>query len=128
MTSWAGGISAITLFVDDVTRAKSFYGDVFEHPVLFEDDESAVFKFGEILVNLLKTAAVPELIQPASVAAAQAGNRFQLTLPVNDVDAICAQLASKGVALLNGPMDRPWGPRTASFQDPDGHIWEIASE
>jgi uncharacterized glyoxalase superfamily protein PhnB len=30
------------------------------------------------------------------------------------------------VDLLNGPMDRPWGIRTASFRDPGGHIWEIA--
>jgi len=30
------------------------------------------------------------------------------------------------VTLLNGPMDREWGVRTASFTDPDGHIWELA--
>jgi lactoylglutathione lyase len=29
---------------------------------------------------------------------------------------------------LNGPVDRDWGMRTASFTDPDGHIWEIAQE
>jgi uncharacterized glyoxalase superfamily protein PhnB len=34
--------------------------------------------------------------------------------------------AARGVKLLNGPIDRPWGPRTASFMDPAGHIWEIA--
>ncbi len=28
--------------------------------------------------------------------------------------------------LLNGPVDRPWGMRTASFTDPGGHIWELA--
>ena len=33
-----------------------------------------------------------------------------------------------GVDLLNGPMNRPWGVRTASFADPGGHIWEIAQE
>ncbi len=27
---------------------------------------------------------------------------------------------------LNGPMDRPWGVRTASFMDPAGYICEIA--
>jgi uncharacterized glyoxalase superfamily protein PhnB len=32
------------------------------------------------------------------------------------------------VTLLNGPMDREWGMRTASFTDPDGHIWEIAQQ
>jgi catechol 2,3-dioxygenase-like lactoylglutathione lyase family enzyme len=127
MTSWILGISAITLFVDDVARAKAFYSDVFALPVYFEDEDSAVFKFGEVLVNLLTATEAPELIEPAIVAPSSAGSRFQLTVPVADVDAICAQLAAKGVRLLNGPVDRPWGPRTASFQDPDGHIWEIAS-
>jgi uncharacterized glyoxalase superfamily protein PhnB len=60
------------------------------------------------------------------VATREAGSRLQFTIEVDDVDAICAQLAARGVELLNGPMDRPWGPRTASFQDPGGHIWEIA--
>jgi len=48
------------------------------------------------------------------------------TIGVDDVDAMCAELAARGVTLLNGPMDRPWGIRTASFRDPAGHIWEIA--
>ena len=42
------------------------------------------------------------------------------------MDALCAELVSRGVKLLNGPIDRPWGIRTASFMDPAGHIWEIA--
>ena len=49
-----------------------------------------------------------------------------LTITVDDVDAVCLELADKGIDLLNGPMDRPWGIRTASFIDPDGYIWEIA--
>jgi catechol 2,3-dioxygenase-like lactoylglutathione lyase family enzyme len=32
------------------------------------------------------------------------------------------------VELLNGPLDREWGVRTAAFADPDGHVWEIAQE
>lgn len=51
---------------------------------------------------------------------------MQFTLPVDDVDAMCEELAARGVTLLNGPMDRPWGIRMASFRDPGGHIWEIA--
>jgi lactoylglutathione lyase len=47
---------------------------------------------------------------------------------VDDADAVCADLATRGVGLLNGPMNREWGMRTASFTDPDGHIWEIAQE
>jgi hypothetical protein len=40
--------------------------------------------------------------------------------------AMCADLTRRGGKLLNGPMDRPWGIRTAAFQDPGRHIWEIA--
>lgn len=41
-------------------------------------------------------------------------------------EVICALLADLGVTLLNGPTDRPWGIRTASFTDPSGHVWEVA--
>ena len=126
MSSWATGIKAITLFVDDVQAAKSFYQRVFGLPIVFEDDNSAVFNFGHTLVNLLKATEAPELIAPAAVAPRAAGSRSVLTIQVDDVDAMCAELAARGVALLNGPMDRPWGIRTASFSDPGGHIWEIA--
>jgi catechol 2,3-dioxygenase-like lactoylglutathione lyase family enzyme len=124
--SWPRGIAAITLFVEDLEAAKQFYRQVFGLPVTFEDDDSAVFKFGDTLVNLLKTTAAGELIEPAAVASREAGSRFQFTVEVDDVDAMCADLAIRGVELLNGPMDRPWGIRTASFRDPGGHIWEIA--
>ena len=33
----------------------------------------------------------------------------------------------RGATLLNGPIDRPWGIRTAAFRDPAGHVWELAS-
>lgn len=119
-------VSVITLFVQDLPAAKSFYQDVFSLPVFFEDKNSAVFKFENLLVNLLADPAAHELIEPATVASSEAGSRFQFTIEVEDVDATCAKLAEHGVKLLNGPMDRPWGIRTASFTDPGGHIWEIA--
>jgi catechol 2,3-dioxygenase-like lactoylglutathione lyase family enzyme len=126
MGDWPGGISAITLFVEDLPETKRFYQEVFGLPAHYEDDASAVFKFGNTLVNLLKVTEAPELIAPAPVASPDAGARFQFTIDVDDVDATCAELAKRGVELLNGPLDRPWGIRTATFRDPAGHIWEIA--
>jgi catechol 2,3-dioxygenase-like lactoylglutathione lyase family enzyme len=126
LSSWPKGIGAITLFVEDVAAAKRFYQEVFGLPVVFEDHNSAVFSFGPTFINLLKVTAAPELIEPAVPASREAGSRLVLTIPVDDVDAMCAELATRGVELLNGPMDRPWGIRTASFRDPGGHIWEIA--
>ena len=119
-------IDALTLFVEDLHRSKLFYQDVFGLPVHFEDENSAVFKFANTMINLLEIPAARELIEPGIVAGPGAGSRFQLTIPVDDVDAACAQLKARGVELLNGPMDRAWGIRTACFTDPGGHIWEFA--
>ena len=126
MNPWPKGISAITLFVEDLESAKQFYGKVFGLPVVFEDNNSTVFKFGDTLVNLLKITEAKELVDPAKVANQESGSRFVFTITVDDVDAMCAELTARGVKLLNGPMDRPWGIRTASFVDPGGYIWEIA--
>ena len=54
MDSWPNGISAITLFVEDMPAAKQFYQEVFGLPVHYEDDASAVFDFGSTLVKLLE--------------------------------------------------------------------------
>jgi catechol 2,3-dioxygenase-like lactoylglutathione lyase family enzyme len=124
--AWPKKIGAITLFAEDLAVTKRFYQEVFGLPVYFEDDDSAVFNFGNALVNVLKASAAPELIEPATVARPDEGARFQITVDVDDVDAVCAELAKRGVELLNGPIDRPWGVRTACFRDPAGHVWEIA--
>jgi catechol 2,3-dioxygenase-like lactoylglutathione lyase family enzyme len=116
----------VTLFVDDLEASRRFYEQVFDLPVYFHDDDSVVFKFGDVLINLLKASEAAELITPARVADRGAGARMQFTLNVDDVDAAASRLTSMGVELLNGPVDRPWGVRTASFQDPAGHIWEFA--
>jgi catechol 2,3-dioxygenase-like lactoylglutathione lyase family enzyme len=120
------GLGAITLFVEDLERARSFYQDVFGLQVIHEDEESAAFDFGNTIVNLLSIPAAGTLIEPGAVAGREAGSRFQLTIWVDDADAACAELEARGVKLLNGPMDREWGVRTACFADPAGHIWEIA--
>ena len=120
------GVTAITLFEDDLAAAREFYGRAFGLPVMFEDGASAVFNFGNTLINLLDSAEAPGLIGPASVADRSAGARAQFTITVEDVDAAHAELVARGVEFVNGPMDRPWGIRTACFADPAGHIWEIA--
>ena len=121
-------VGAITLFVEDLQRAKSFYRDVFDLPVVWEDESSAVFKLDNTVINLLDVSAAPELIEPGAVAGPEAGSRFMLSIWVDDADAVCAELEKRGVTLLNGPIDREWGKRTASFADPGGHIWEIAQD
>jgi catechol 2,3-dioxygenase-like lactoylglutathione lyase family enzyme len=121
-------VGAITMFVEDRARSKAFYEQVFGVSSLNEDDVSIAFTFENLIVNLLEAHAATELIEPAAVATADNGARFQLTIWVDDTDAVCAELGSRGVELLNGPVNREWGVRTAAFADPDGHIWEVAGK
>ena len=121
-------VGAITLFVVDPGRSKEFYERVFDAPVVFEDSDAVAFRFDNTLVNLLALPAARDLIDPEAVAAGDDGSRLQLTIWVDDADAAAAQLTERGVSLLNGPMDREWGVRTACFSDPDGHVWEVAQQ
>ena len=119
-------VSAISLFVEDINAAKSFYRDVFGVDVVFEDENSVCVEFDHLLLNLLLVSAAQQQVAPAAVASREAGSRFQLSIWVEDVDAVCAVLQQRGVELLTGPTDRAWGRRTASFVDPAGHSWEVA--
>jgi catechol 2,3-dioxygenase-like lactoylglutathione lyase family enzyme len=126
-TEWTAEIGAITLVVTDLEVSKAFYGSAFGAPMIFENENSAVLRFGPTVINLLHCSAAAELLAPSAVGSSGDAPRIVFTVRVPDTDQYCAGLTERGVGLLNGPMTRPWGPRTASFVDPDGHVWEIAS-
>ncbi|MFH5183872.1 VOC family protein [Paenibacillus sp. TAB 01] len=102
----AQSIDVITLFVEDLHGSKLFYQEIFSlHPV-YQDHNSAVFDFANMSINLLVIPAAQGLIAPEAVASREHGARFQFTIRVDDVDAVCAELNARGVTLLNGP-DEP---------------------
>jgi len=121
-------VNVINLFAEDIVATKSFYEEVFDLPLIFEDENSALFQFENVMVMVRAASAVPEFIGSAAVGNPEGASRFVLAVFVDDVDAVCTELEHRGVVLLNGPADRPWGMRTASFSDPAGHIWEIAQD
>jgi catechol 2,3-dioxygenase-like lactoylglutathione lyase family enzyme len=128
MSNVTSTLSANSLFVEDLEVAKDFYVRVFEVPIVYEDKNSAVAKFENLLVNLLKVENAAEIVEPGLVAGKDSGSRFQISIWVADVDTVCARLRHEGVNILTGPRDRPWGMRTANFLDPSGHSWEIAQQ
>jgi catechol 2,3-dioxygenase-like lactoylglutathione lyase family enzyme len=120
-------ISAMSLFVDDLQATKKFYQDIFGVEVKFEDSTSAAIKFDHLFINLLVADKAGEIVGAGNVGDRRDGQRFQLSIWVDDVDAIHAELVKKGVKILSGPRDQPWGMRTMTFDDPAGHSWEIAA-
>ena len=126
MTTWAKNIDAITLFVEDLGQRRASTRRSSTCRSSSRTRTRPCSSSATRVINLLAISEAPGLIAPAAVASPEAGSRFQFTVGVDDVDAMCEVLKARGVELLNGPMDRPWGIRTASFRDPGGHIWEIA--
>ena len=121
-------IEVVTLFVDDLGSTRKFYEDVFAPDVLFEDEAGVVLRFAGMAVNLLRIENAPELVARKTVGTPKDGPRVMFTVKVEDCRKAHAELVAKGVAFLNGPIDRPWGRCTAAFADPSGNVWEIAEE
>ena len=118
-----------TLFVEDLAATRDFYREVFGLPVVFgARDDSAVFRFGDTLVNLLTFDAAARAY--SNLRAWRLPMRGPARSPRSRSmtwTAMCVELGrTRGVVLLNGPIDRPWGVRTACFADPGGHIWQIS--
>lgn len=125
MTNFAE-LEVVTLFVEDVDAAKAFHVDVLGTEVLFADEGSAVVKLSNLMINLPGIENAPTLVEPMPVGAAGAGARALYTIRVADADAAHQELGARGAVFLNGPIDRPWGRRTAAFADPAANVWEIA--
>ena len=55
---------------------------------------------------------------------------LQLAFRVAPAEVIsCAEtLKSRGVSIVSGPTDQPFGHRTLFFKDPDGNLLEIYAE
>jgi len=94
------------MFIEDLHAAESFYQEIFGLSTAYEDGNSTVFDFDNVSINLLDAAATRGLIVPEAVANQEVGSRFQFTIRIDDVDSVCAELNARGVALINGPMNR----------------------
>jgi lactoylglutathione lyase len=127
MIAAMNGLEVISLFVEDLAAARTFYTTVFTHDIIFEDDVCSILRIGNIVINVLKVENAPTLVTPLPVPG-PTGPRALYTVNVKNADAVCAELAALGIPLLNGPIDRPWGRRTAAFADPAGNVWEVAQE
>jgi lactoylglutathione lyase len=121
-------VECITLFVEDLASTRTFYEGIFPMSLVYEDVSCAAVRIGNIMLNILKISESTTLIEPAKVGDRSGGSRSMFTIKVKNVDSVCDLLKQHGVKLLNGPIDRPWGRRTAAFSDPAGNAWEIAQE
>lgn len=127
-------ITVITLGVADLDRAVVFYRDglgfATEGIVGQEFEHGAVAFFD--LEGGLRLALWPR----ASIAwdtgiPPGEPNATEFTIGHNvssrrEVDAVMAEATAAGAAIVKPAHDTFWGGYAGYFQDPDGHLWEVA--
>ncbi len=94
----------------------------------FEDGAVAFFKMNDDLILALypKTALAKDAkvsLSPSSPAEFSIGH---IVKSKQEVDAVMKQAERAGATITDPAHDRFWGGYSGYFQDPDGHLWEIA--
>ena len=127
-------VTVLTLGVNDLERSLKFYRDGLGLPsrgiVGTEFEHGAVAFFD--LQGGVKLALFPrgDLARDANVPQGNASvTEFTIAQNVNskaEVDAIMAEAKNAGANIADPAHDRFWGGYSGYFQDPDGHLWEIA--
>jgi catechol 2,3-dioxygenase-like lactoylglutathione lyase family enzyme len=123
-------VSAITLGVRDLARAKQFYGEGLGWPIEQDYPQWVSFKMGEgsSMVGLYPWEA---LAGDAGLPADGSGFRgVTLSYIVRSEDRVAEVLAEaeRAGATIVKPAERSqWGGASGFFADPDGFLWKVAS-
>ena len=127
-------ITLITLGVDDLERSLRFYRDGLgfkSEGIIGTEFEYGAVAFFELQPGL-KLALWPRasLAHDAGIAVApHSATEFSLAHNVRskaEVDTVMVQAAKAGARVLKRAQDTFYGGYAGYFQDPDGHLWEVA--
>jgi len=127
-------ITLITLGVADLDRALAFYRDGLGLPTQgivgteFEHGAVAFFELDQGLklalwprASLAADTGLP--VQPSSPTAFSLAHNVD---SVAEVDDLMAQARRAGATIVKPAQKTFWGGYAGYFQDPDGHLWEVA--
>ena len=127
-------ITLITLGVDDLERSVAFYRDGLglQTPgIVGTEFEYGAVAFFDLQIglklalwprrSLSKDSGLPQ--GPSSATELSIGHNVSCK---EQVDEVMAQAKNAGAIIVKSPHDTFWGGYAGYFQDPDGHLWEIA--
>ena len=127
-------IKVITLGVDNLERSLTFYRDGLRLPTEgiigteFEDGAAVFFNMNDDLILALypRDALAKDAKVAAGPSSATEFSIGHIVRSKQEVDAVIAEAERAGARITDPPHDRFWGGYSGYFQDPDGHLWEIA--
>jgi uncharacterized protein len=127
-------ITVLTLGVDDLEVSLRFYRDGLGLPT--EGIVGTEFEYGAVAFFELRGGVELALWPRSSIARdmgipVQARSATELTIGHNvnsreEVDAVMAQAERAGAKVVKAVGETFWGGYAGYFQDPDGHVWEVA--
>lgn len=126
-------ITVITLGVDDLQRALSFYRDglgLETEGIVGEELEHGAVAFFDLQGGLRLAIWPRESISHDSGLTVTGSSATDLTLGHNvssrsEVDAVMKQAEAAGAAIVKPAHETFWGGYAGYFQDLDQHLWEI---
>ncbi|GGE35146.1 glyoxalase [Pullulanibacillus camelliae] len=126
-------VTVMTLGVDDLERALSFYRDGLGLPT--EGIVGKEFEHGAVAFFDLQSGLKLALFNRKDIAYdakmnQTAPNPTEFTIGHNvgskeEVDQVIEQAEKAGAFIAVPPHDTFWGGYSGYFQDPDGHLWEV---
>ena len=127
-------VTLLTLAVDDLERAVTFYRDALGFPT--QGIVGTEFEHGAVAFFDLE-AGLKLALWPRKSLAHDAGltmdgrSSLEFSLGHNvrtrgEVDAVMAEAEKGGATIVKEAQDTFWGGYAGYFKDPDGHLWEVA--
>ncbi|MGA0606206.1 VOC family protein [Phenylobacterium sp. VNQ135] len=127
-------VTLITLGVDDLEAAVAFYRDGLGFPtegIVGEELENGAVAFFDLQAGL-KLALWPRTSLAADSrvqVTPRSPSDFMLAHNVRsaaEVDEVLSTAAAAGARITKPGEATNWGGYSGVFQDPDGHLWEVA--
>lgn len=110
-------ISLVTLGVNDLARARTFYEALGWRGAQQPDDEVCFFQAGGLVFGLwtaLGGHGAPGVELAYNVRSA------------DEVDATLEAAERAGATIIRPAAVAEWGGVSGAFADPDGYVWEVA--
>ncbi|MFT4064564.1 VOC family protein [Paraburkholderia sp.] len=119
----------VNLAVDNVARSKAFFTALgFSFEPRFSNERAVCLILGENIYAMLLVKDMFKTFTPKSLADAKASTEVLVCLSCEsreEVDSLVAKALAAGGAVPRAPQDHG-SMYVHGFEDPDGHIWELA--
>lgn len=127
-------ITVITLGVDDLQRALRFYRDglgLKTEGIIGTEFEHGAVAFFDLQAGVKLAIWPRQSLSRDSGLPVSAPSPTEFTLGHNvstrkEVEEVMEQAKNAGAAIVKPTQETFWGGYAGYFQDPDGHLWEVA--